>query len=555
MKFFCPAPAGRAENGGGTMDLNGVLNVWGGGQLLTFSGLDGSTDYERGLLLRSSASMAGFEVKLPEAGGVVAADFAPPAEAFLSGDCFTLKTRSGAVVRGVMVDAHHLLVTGPAGVWGLSGAVRAERRGERTLLGVRKEFRPELIDSDFERIFAARLSWLSRLPVPAGIGEDSRRALAKAAAMMKNQVYSPEGKIHTFWSTPDRWPHRRMWIWDSVFHALGMRHFDVKLARDYITALFDAQQPDGFIPHMMSPEYSSQVTQPPVIATGIAGVEETESDPEWVGSLYPKLKAFLLWIFAHRDTDGAGLVEWAIEANESCRCGESGMDNSPRFDGAIQLDAPDFNAYLARECELMAGFAARCAPEEVAGWQERHCRLNRLMNERLWSPELEIYVDYDVIGNRRCEVASSAGFLPLISGAASPEQAAKLAAQLSDPKRFGTPLGVPSISRSSEKSYRKDMWRGPVWININYLIGQGLRRYGHVAEADALWNATLREEEKFYLKYGTFFEFYDDRRECDPPRLLRKQKLAPDESPYHQVFFDYGWSATLYCDMLFQMNR
>lgn len=536
------------------MNLDGVLNVWGGGQLLTFSGIDGTTDYERGLLLRSVAGIAGFEVKLPEAGGLVAADFAPPAEVFLAGDCFSWKTRSGAVVRGVMADAHHLLLHGPVGVWGLSGAVRIERCGERTLLGVRKMFRPGLLESDLDALFEERLKWLRSLPVPAGIAPDSRRALAKAAALMKNQVYTPEGRIRSRWSTPDRWPHRRMWIWDSVFHALGMRHFDVKLARDYITALFDAQHPDGFIPHMMSPEYSSEVTQPPVIALGMAGVEEIEPDPAWVAALYPKLKAFLLWIFAHRDTDGAGLVEWAIEANESCRCGESGMDNSPRFDGAIQLDAPDFNAYLARECEIMAGFAEACAPEEAAGWRERRQRLNRLMNERLWSPELEIYVDYDVVSGRRCNVASSAGFLPLISGAATPEQAAKLVAQLSDPDRFGTPFGVPSISRRSEASYQKDMWRGPVWININYLIGQGLRRYGYRAEADALWNATLREEEKFYLKYGTFFEFYDDRRECDPPQLLRKQKLDPDDSPYHQVFFDYGWSATLYCDMLFQMN-
>ena len=53
------------------------------------------------------------------------------------------------------------------------------------------------------------------------------------------------------------------------------------------------------------------------------------------------------------------------------------------------------------------------------------------------------------------------------------------------------------------------------------------------------------------LKYGTFFEFYDDRRQCDPPQLLRKRSLDPDDSPYHQVFFDYGWTGTLYLDMVF----
>ena len=66
---------------------------------------------------------------------------------------------------------------------------------------------------------------------------------------------------------------------------------------------------------------------------------------------------------------------------------------------------------------------------------------------------------------------------------------------------------------------------------------------------------TVRAEEFFQHRYGTFFEFYDDRGECDPPQLLRKGKCAPEESPYHQVFFDYGWSASLYIDMVAQLSR
>jgi hypothetical protein len=67
--------------------------------------------------------------------------------------------------------------------------------------------------------------------------------------------------------------------------------------------------------------------------------------------------------------------------------------------------------------------------------------------------------------------------------------------------------------------------------------------------------ATCAEIEKFQLKYSTFFEFYDDRCECDPPQLLRKGSNDVDLSPYHQAFSDYGWSATRYVDMLFSKTR
>ena len=48
------------------MNLAGdALNVWGGGQLLAFSGVDGATDYERGLTARTAFRGTGIEIKLP----------------------------------------------------------------------------------------------------------------------------------------------------------------------------------------------------------------------------------------------------------------------------------------------------------------------------------------------------------------------------------------------------------------------------------------------------------------------------------------------------------
>ncbi|MBQ6601067.1 MAG: hypothetical protein IIX36_05430, partial [Clostridia bacterium] len=91
---------------------------------------------------------------------------------------------------------------------------------------------------------------------------------AKCISVMKSQLYSPEGNIKRIWSTPDRLPHRNMWLWDSVFHAIGHRHLDTDIAEDLILALFDIQRDDGFIPHMARPDFISDITQPPVIDWG-----------------------------------------------------------------------------------------------------------------------------------------------------------------------------------------------------------------------------------------------------------------------------------------------
>jgi hypothetical protein len=89
-------------------------------------------------------------------------------------------------------------------------------------------------------------------------------------------------------------------------------------------------------------------------------------------------------------------------------------------------------------------------------------------------------------------------------------------------------------------------------VNINCLIAEGFKRYGLDQEADMITCKTIAEQERLYLEYGTFFEFMDDRDKTPPPALLRKAKNIPNS--FHQVFHDYGWSATLYIDMIFSRS-
>ena len=528
--------------------MNKFPSIWGGGQLLAFSGLDGKTDFNNNLCLRTAFNEYALQFK----DGAFVPD--PPAIRFprepekieLTGDFFRFYDADGTVSSGVLPDCYHVLLDGDFDVE-LQGKYEIAGKGGKMLIGRKGFFNPALLELDVEAEIAKRGKFIAEAAIPKYLGRNSVATATKALSQLKTQIYAPEGCITNHWSTPDRWPHKKMWLWDSVFHAIGMRHYNVELARQFISAMFEIQQPDGLIPHSGTPYGHVNLTQPPVLSLAMRLIDETEPSPEWIAELAPKLERYIEWIFANRDSDGAGLVEWAIEANANCRSGESGMDNSPRFDGAIQLDAPDFNAYLAFECESLARFI----PEKRDYWMGHYNRLCKLMNERLWSDEVNLYVDYDVVGNKRTNIMSSAGFLPLYCGAASPEQAKKMVHHFIDPETFGTPLRVPSIAKNNVDAYKKDMWRGPVWTNINYLICLGLERYGFRAAARSIMLETMREQEKFYLQFGTFFEFHDDRRELPPPELERKGRTEDGSyHPFHQVFHDYGWSGTLYLEMI-----
>ena len=135
-------------------------------------------------------------------------------------------------------------------------------------------------------------------------------------------------------------------------------------------------------------------------------------------------------------------------------------------------------------------------------------------------------------------------FLPLFAGVAPPERAERLAKLIEDPAFFGTPLPLPSVAKN-HPDYGKDMWRGGVWINYNYMIAEGLRESGFAALAEELKEKTLREVERVFEATGNIFEFYDPECKTEPWRLPRKgpQPEVPDYRVKYHAITDYHWTA------------
>ena len=368
----------------------------------------------------------------------------------------------------------------------------------------------------------------------------------KCLSVNRVNVYSPQNGFDCRYTTPDRLPHKHMWLWDSMFHAITFAQYDPQMAKESILAVLQSQKEDGFLPHMMkSPTVTSAITQPQVVAWAVLAVYQATKDKAFLAFCADKIAAFERWFLKNRDLNGNGLLEWKTDySNVRCRCDESGMDNSPRFDTTETLDAIDASCFMVHDCRCLADIYRILDNEpEAARFRKIADDMSQQINALLWDDSIGAYCDRTLSGELT-HVLSVCSFLPLFAGVCTPDRAAKLVQHLHNNATFATPLPVASISRN-HPDYGADMWRGCVWLNFNYFTILGLRRYGFEAEATALQTRTLQSVDRWFRETGNVFEFYDAEDQTAPWHLNRKgpQPPVPDYRIRMHAITDFNWSA------------
>ena len=389
-----------------------------------------------------------------------------------------------------------------------------------------------------------RLAYFQNMPTCKD--EKYEQLYYKCLSINKENVYSAEGEIPCRWTTPDRVPHRFMWLWDSAFHAMAFAEYNVEMAKDCIRAVLSMQEESGFISHMMGIYGGfSNITQPQVLSWGVWSVYQKDKDKEFLRECVPALAKFLIWTMKNRDKNDNGLLEWLTEPDYfECKCGESGLDNCPRFDFDVEMDAIDFSTHLCNDAKYLSMIYDELGDKEHAAYfRSVHESVKDKINECLWCEEDGLYYDR-LFDGTLTRVATPSSFLPMFAGICSQEQADKMVKVLLDEKRFWTAMPIPSMPKDS-KFYDIDMWRGCSWLNLNYFTMLGLLKYGYTDVAAELRERTLKTVLKWYEKTGNLFEFYDADDEICPFRLKRKgeQPEKPDYREYVHSITDYNWSA------------
>ena len=299
---------------------------------------------------------------------------------------------------------------------------------------------------------------------------------------------------------------------------------------------------------------SSGYSQPPVLAMAVKKIYDRLPGPDIrkkVQDYFPKLMAYHRWFWKERNPTGKGLIcilhPW-----------ESGRDNLPDWDSGMKdVDVSavkefkrkdtqhvnsamrpledDYRRYLALVelgkgtgwnsekmmhlqpflmvdvlmtfvllrankdlLELAEKLNLKKEAGEIAGWIETATK----HYDELWNPAKEAYCTLDLKKNRHVDYVNAGTFAALFADDLPREKITRLCEIFGNWTREAR-YSVPSMDPADPMFEEKRYWRGPIWLQMNYLIREGFLNHGKTAEA-----ARILNDSRELIQKSGFWEYF-----------------------------------------------
>jgi putative isomerase len=329
------------------------------------------------------------------------------------------------------------------------------------------------------------------------------------------------------------------WQWDAFFHALAYRHVDQRLAENQLRLVLDHQREDGMIPDAIHDEgtvtqwklpdsdQEVEVTKPPLLAWTALKLYQTSGNRDFLDEIYEPMQRWNRWWFEKNDDDGDGIVQYNHPYS-------SGLDDSPLWDEGTPVESPELNTYLVMAMDAlteMAGILGLAA--DAAEWRARAETLMQKMMTHFWDKDRGVF--WATRDHKPIRVLTPFNLYPLLTGRLGAHETDSLVAHLLSPNEFLTQYPIPTVSRTDRQYDPNRMWRGPTWVNINYLFIEGLARCGYSTQARVLRDKTL----ELLMRHNDIYEYYHPETGDPPPNAA-------------SVF---GWSSAVFIDLAIKASR
>ena len=360
-----------------------------------------------------------------------------------------------------------------------------------------------------------------------------------------NTVYDRLGRRPTItasriWGLGDA-----VWFNDQCFAALLAGLLDPRIGRANLDVALSNATPQGNIACFINPKDAwVDRSQAPHGAFVAWTMYLRCRDRSLLADAFPILARNQLWWREQRDPEGRGLVSCGTsDVGDAMYCGtafgarnETGMDNSSTHDEAVYdpvtrtLSTFDvgLNAALALDAEMLARMAEELGlADEAARFTALASDTRERIQTELWDEARGLFANRQRNGGFVRSV-SPTSFFPLLCGAATPAQAARLLEHLADPATFAGAFVLPNATRDDPAFRDNTYWRGRIWPNVNYLVWQGLRRYRFEAEAGRLAQQSL----------DLFRQSWTERRLCGENYSAETGEI--DDKPGNDPFYTWG---------------
>jgi len=320
-------------------------------------------------------------------------------------------------------------------------------------------------------------------------------------------------------------------------------------------------------PEAASTKASSGISQPPMLAEAVVCIGQQLSNKkkiDWYKSIFSQLVAYHLWLHKERDPRNEGLVvqlhPWETGLDNSPPCMiELRAKNWPKWlntldkplidklinyfrfdskyvqhgerasnseslalynllrkirrskynskailqDPAFAIQDITYNCILARADNLLLDISKTInakLPSELSIYIVKTSD----SLESLWDKHDLQYYSRQFLSGKLIKESSIGTFMPLYAGTISHKRAVELVKLMENDTKLGLKFPIPTVSASSPWFSEYKYWQGPTWINTNWLIIDGLKRYGFYKQARTLAIRTLQ-----LVNDSGFYEYYD----------------------------------------------